>query len=277
MINILTKQIKQKKSCLCVGLDTDINKIPHFLLNEKYPLFEFNKAIVDVTSDYCIAYKVNVAFYEALGSYGWEQLELTADYIKTNYPYLFLIADAKRGDIGNTSEQYAKAFFENLPFDAITISPYMGYDSIAPFLKYDNKVVILLALTSNKGAEDFQLLKLENNRFLFEHVLLTSKKWSNPDKIFYVVGATKAEYLQKVRSIIPENFILVPGIGAQGGNLEEVIKYGINSNFGIMINSSRSIIYASNNTDFEIKARDEAQKLSLEIYELSKRYFNFEL
>lgn len=267
----ILEQIKLKKSFLCVGLDSDINKIPEFLLNEPDPVFEFNKKIIETTKDYSIAYKPNLAFYESRGKEGWESLEKTVNYIKTNYPELFVIADAKRGDIGNTSKMYAKAFLENMPFDAITVAPYMGSDSVTPFLSYPGKWVILLALTSNKGAFDFQFIE-ENTSGdkLFEKVLSTSKEWGTKENMMYVVGATKADMLAEIRKIIPDHFLLVPGIGAQGGSLEEVVKHGINSTCGLIVNASRSIIFADNTLEFTSKACEEAKKLQSQMELLLK-------
>lgn len=256
----LHEQIQQKKSFLCVGLDVDLNKIPQHLLATEDPIFEFNKAIIDATHDLCVSFKPNTAFYEAYGIKGWKSLEKTINYINENYPEIFTIADAKRGDIGNTSSMYAKAFFEDLAFDSVTVAPYMGKDSVEPFLAFENKHTILLALTSNEGAFDFQT-KSVDGRELYKTVLETSTKWKNADNLMYVVGATKAEYLTDIRQIVPNAFLLVPGVGAQGGSLEEVCKYGMNSHVGLLINSSRGIIYASNGTDFAEAARNEALKL----------------
>lgn len=267
----LFEQIKKKKSFLCVGLDTDINKIPQHLLKEEDPMFAFNKAIVDATNSYCIAYKPNIAFYESMGTKGWVSLEKTVDYIKSNYPEIFVIADAKRGDIGNTSSMYAKAFLDSMQFDSITVAPYMGEDSVTPFLQYDNKWVILLALTSNKGAFDFQFFKSEEEGCtLYEKVLTKSQEWGNKDNMMYVVGATKAEMLEGIRKIIPEHFLLVPGVGAQGGSLEEVVKYGINSHCGLIVNSSRGIIYASKEDDFAEQSASKAKELQLQMESLLK-------
>ena len=258
----LLNQIKSKKSFLCIGLDTDIKKIPKFLLDSDDPIFNFNKKIIDATNKYCIAYKPNIAFYESQGLKGWKALEQTIDYINTNYPEIFTIADAKRGDIGNTSSMYAKAYFETLNFDSITISPYMGKDSVEPFLEYKNKHTILLALTSNIGAFDFQTKNVgKNSNQLYEEVIKTSTSWKNSDQLMYVIGATKATYLKKIRKIIPNNFLLIPGIGAQRGNLNDVCDNGMNQEVGLLINSSRSIIYASNDTKFEIDAAKSAQEI----------------
>lgn len=263
-------QIKKKNSFLCVGLDTDMNKIPRHLLKSDDPIFEFNKQIIDATLDYCVAYKPNLAFYEALGSRGLESLEKTMEYIPKD---VFTIADAKRGDIGNTSSLYARAFFEQMDFDSITVAPYMGEDSVKPFLTYAGKWVILLALTSNKGSKDFQDLKIEGtSNKLFEEVLKTSQRWGNPENIMYVVGATKSEKLKEIRKIVPDHFLLVPGVGAQGGSLEEVAKYGMNSDCGLLVNSSRGIIYASSDQDFAAKAREESKKLQQEMKRHLDRY-----
>ena len=256
----LVDQIHKKQSFLCIGLDTDLEKIPAFLLEEEDPLFSFNKAIIDATHHLCVAYKPNIAFYEAYGINGWKSLEKTIAYLNANYPEIFTIADAKRGDIGNTSTRYAKAFFETLNFDSLTIAPYMGRDSVEPFLDFEGKHTILLALTSNKGAFDFQTLKA-NGHELYKKVLETSKEYKNSENLMYVVGATKAEFLQEIRQIVPDNFLLVPGVGAQGGNLEEVCRYGINGQVGLLINSSRGIIYASKEKDFAEAATKEAEKM----------------
>lgn len=264
------ENIQRKKSFLCVGLDTDVNKIPEHLFDESDDaIFEFNKRIIDATADYCVAYKPNLAFYESIGLEGWEVLERTVEYIRTNYPDQFIIADAKRGDIGNTSAMYARTFFGNMNFDAVTVAPYMGEDSVSPFLTYENKWVILLALTSNKGAFDFQFMTEDSER-LFEKVLKTSQKWGNDDNMMYVVGATKAEMLADIRKIAPNHFLLVPGVGAQGGSLQEVAKYGMNSTCGLLVNSSRQIIYASSEADFAEAARVEAVKVQQEMEDLLK-------
>lgn len=257
----LFNQITKKQSFLCVGLDTDINKIPEHLLDTNDPIYEFNKAIIDATAKYCVAYKPNLAFYEAEGLDGWLAFEKTVAYIKQRYPDLFLIADAKRGDIGNTSEMYARSFFDKLRMDAITVAPYMGEDSVRPFLSHSNKWVVLLALTSNKGSGDFQLIEDANGERLFEKVLRISKEWATDEQMMYVVGATQGKLLARVREIVPSHFLLVPGIGAQGGSLEEVCKFGMNSSCGILVNSSRGIIYADNSEDFAKFAKEEAQKL----------------
>jgi len=263
----LFENITRKKSFLCVGLDTDIDKIPEYLFDvTEDPIFEFNKAIIDATADLCVAYKPNLAFYESLGIEGWEVLERTVDYIRENYPDQFIIADAKRGDIGNTSAMYARTFFGNMEFDSVTVAPYMGEDSVTPFLTYEGKWVTLLALTSNKGAFDFQFMKdTETGERLFEKVLKTSLNWGTDENIMYVVGATKAEMLTDIRAIIPNHFLLVPGVGAQGGSLQEVAKYGLNSTCGLLVNSSRQIIYASSEADYAVAARVEAQKVQSEM------------
>ena len=260
----LIAQIKEKKSFLCIGLDVDLDKIPSHLLQEEDPIFEFNKAIIDATHQLCVAYKPNTAFYEAYGIKGWKSLEKTIQYLNKNYPEIFTIADAKRGDIGNTSTMYAKAFFEDLAFDSVTVAPYMGKDSVEPFLAFKNKHTIMLALTSNTGAFDFQTKKIDEKE-LYKQVLETSKNWKNSENLMYVVGATKAEYFREIRKIVPNSFLLVPGIGAQGGSLQDVCKYGLSKNIGLLINSSRGIIYASKNEDFAIKASEKAQELQLEM------------
>ncbi len=260
----LIDQIRIKKSFLCVGLDVDLDKIPKHLLTLEDPIFEFNKAIIDATYDLVVSYKPNTAFYEAYGLKGWTSLQKTIDYINEKYPDIFTIADAKRGDIGNTSSMYAKAFFEDLKFDSVTVAPYMGKDSVEPFLAFENKHTIMLALTSNEGAFDFQTLQT-NQQELYKQVLETSKTWKNSSNLMYVVGATKAEYFTEVRKIVPYSFLLVPGVGAQGGSLSEVCKYGMNDSIGLLINSSRGIIYASNGTDFALKAREEALKMQQEM------------
>ena len=263
----LIEQIQQKKSFLCIGLDVDLIKIPQHLLATDDPIFEFNKAIIDATHDLCVSYKPNTAFYEAYGLKGWQSLQKTIEFINENYPEIFTIADAKRGDIGNTSAMYAKAFLEDLNFDSVTVAPYMGKDSVEPFLAFENKHTILLALTSNEGAYDFQT-KLSGEKEMYIHVLETSKTWKNSQNLMYVVGATKAEYFTEIRKIVPDSFLLVPGVGAQGGSLQEVCKYGMNANVGLLINSSRGIIYASNGSDFTEKAREEALKLQIEMQEI---------
>lgn len=263
----LFEQIKKKKSFLCVGLDSDIAKIPSHLLEEEDPVFAFNKAIVDATAEVAIAYKPNIAFYECRGVKGWRSLEKTVAYIKENYPEIFTIADAKRGDIGNTSQMYAKAFLETLDFDAITVAPYMGEDSVTPFLQYEGKWVVLLALTSNKGAFDFQFFEQEGER-LYERVLRKSQEWGNDRNMMYVVGATKADMLEGIRKIVPEHFLLVPGVGAQGGSLEEVAKYGMNNHCGLIVNSSRGIIFADKTENFARRAGEEARKLQTDMERL---------
>ncbi|AWM12727.1 orotidine-5'-phosphate decarboxylase [Flavobacterium sediminis] len=266
----LIEQIRSKKSFLCVGLDVDLNKIPSHLLNTEDPIFEFNKAIIDATHDLCVSYKPNTAFYEAYGIKGWQSLQKTIDYINEKYPEIFTIADAKRGDIGNTSTMYAKAFFEDLQFDSVTVAPYMGKDSVEPFLAFENKHTILLALTSNEGAFDFQTLET-NHKELYKQVLETSKSWKNSQNLMYVVGATKAEYFAEIRKIIPDSFLLVPGVGAQGGNLQDVCQYGMNDTIGLLINSSRGIIYASNGNNFAEKAREEALKLQQQMKQILEK------
>jgi orotidine-5'-phosphate decarboxylase len=261
----LIENIKAKNSFLCIGLDADIEKIPKFLLSEADPLFEFNKQIIDATHDLCISYKPNLAFYESQGAKGFDSLKKTVDYFPKD---LFSIADAKRGDIGNTASLYAKTFFDYFGFDAVTVNPYMGKDSVTPFLAHTNKWTILLALTSNKGAEDFQTNEndeLTNTKHLFEQVLKKSRNWGSSENTMYVVGATKAEMLAEVRKIVPEHFLLVPGVGAQGGSLSEVCKYGMNIDCGLIVNASRSIIYASDQKDFAQKAREEAMKMQKEM------------
>ncbi|MCP4055511.1 MAG: orotidine-5'-phosphate decarboxylase [Mesoflavibacter sp.] len=260
----LIDQIKKKKSFLCVGLDVDLNKIPQHLLQTEDPIFEFNKAIIDATHHLCVAYKPNIAFFEAYGLKGWQALEKTINYLNENHPEIFTIADAKRGDIGNTSTMYAKAFFEDLAFDSVTIAPYMGKDSVEPFLAFKDKHTILLALTSNQGAFDFQT-KLVDGKELYKQVLETSKTYANSESLMYVVGATKAEYLSEIRQIIPNSFLLVPGVGAQGGNLQDVCKYGMTKDVGLLINSSRGIIYASNQEDFAQAAAQKAEVLQKEM------------
>ena len=258
----LINQIKSKRSFLCIGLDTDIKKIPIHLLELEDPIFEFNKQIIDATKDFCVVYKPNIAFYESMGVKGWESLQKTLDYIPKD---IFTIADAKRGDIGNTSNMYARAFFENMNFDSVTVAPYMGSDSVTPFLEFKDKWAIVLALTSNKGGLDFQKTEDKNGKQLFEQVLETSKQWGTDENMMYVVGATRAEQLSEIRAIIPNHFLLVPGVGAQGGNVQDVAKYGMNADCGLLVNSSRGIIYAGNGVDFAEKAKIEAQKLQKEM------------
>ena len=269
----LTQQIHLKKSFLCIGLDVDLTKIPPHLLQLEDPIFEFNKAIIDATHDLCVSYKPNTAFYEAYGIKGWKSLEKTINYINEKYPEIFTIADAKRGDIGNTSSMYAKAFLEDFNFDSVTVAPYMGKDSVEPFLAFENKQTILLALTSNEGAFDFQTLET-NGTALYKHVLETSKSWKNAHNLMYVVGATKAEYFADIRKIVPDSFLLVPGVGAQGGNLQDVCKYGLNDSIGLLINSSRAIIYASSGENYTEKAREEALKIQSEMSEILKEVAN---
>lgn len=254
----LIQEIKAKRSFLCVGLDTDLSKIPSFLLDCEDPIFEFNKRIIDATKDYCVAYKPNIAFYECHGSKGWDSLKKTIDYIPKN---IFTIADAKRGDIGNTSSYYAKTFFEQMDFDSVTVAPYMGVDSVTPFLEFENKWVILLALTSNKGALDFQMTEDANGEKLFEKVIKKSAEWGDASKLMYVVGATRSEGIGEVRSIAPNHFFLVPGVGAQGGSLEDVAKFGWNDDCGLLVNSSRGIIYAGNDENFDQAAKNAALDL----------------
>lgn len=261
----LFENIKKKKSFLCVGLDTDIKKIPEHLLKEEDPIYTFNKAIIDATAAYCVAYKPNAAFYESMGIKGILALEKTIQYIRTNYPDQFVILDAKRGDIGNTSEMYATSAFEHLQAHSVTVAPYMGEDSVTPFLKYDGKWVILLALTSNKGSQDFQLIQDANGERLFEKVLKKSQEWATDEQMMYVIGATQGKMFEDVRKIAPNHFFLVPGIGAQGGSLEEVVKYGMNDQCGLLVNSSRAIIYADNTSDFASVAGREAQKVQQEM------------
>jgi len=263
----LIEQIQLKKTFLCIGLDVDLTKIPPHLLELEDPIFEFNKAIIDATHDLCVSFKPNTAFYEAYGIKGWQSLEKTIQYLNEKHPEIFTIADAKRGDIGNTSSMYAKAFFEDLNFDSVTVAPYMGKDSVEPFLAFENKHAILLALTSNDGAFDFQTQNIDGKE-LYNIVIETSKSWKNSENLMYVVGATKAEYFSEIRKIIPTSFLLVPGVGAQGGSLQEVCKYGMSENVGLLINSSRAIIYASNGTDFASIAREEALKIQLEMKEI---------
>jgi orotidine-5'-phosphate decarboxylase len=257
----LISEIRRKKSVLCVGLDTDLTKIPQHLLGEADPVFAFNKAIIDATAEFAVAFKPNTAFYEAMGLKGWQSLEKTINYLNANYPEQFTIADAKRGDIGNTSKMYAEAFLNQLNFDSVTVAPYMGSDSVQPFLDIPNKWTILLALTSNSGAQDFQFSAVGENEKLYDRVLKTSQNWGTPENLMYVVGATKAAHLKHIRSIAPEHFLLVPGVGAQGGSLEEVLENGLNTDGGLLVNSSRGIIYASSGTDFAEKAREEAKAM----------------
>jgi len=266
----LFNNIVLKNSFLCVGLDSDISKIPSHLLTAEDPIFEFNKQIVDATHQYTVAYKPNTAFYETNGAQGWQTLQKTAEYIRTNYPDIFLIADAKRGDIGNTSLMYAKAFLQNMPFDSVTVAPYMGEDSVMPFLQYNDKWVILLALTSNKGANDFQFMN--NGESLFEKVLRVSQNWGNHQQMMYVVGATQARMLSNIRKIVPEHFLLVPGVGAQGGSLAEVAEFGMNAHCGLLVNSSRAIIYADNSENFAQAAAQNAKEVQEEMKFLLEKF-----
>jgi orotidine-5'-phosphate decarboxylase len=256
--NELFQSIQHQKSFLCVGLDSDVKKIPNYLPRNPDGILSFNQKIIEATLPFAVAYKPNLAFYEALGAPGWEVLKETVDLIPNTH---FKIADAKRGDIGNTADQYAKAFFEDLNFDAITLNPYMGMDSISPFLEYPEKWVIILGLTSNPGSQDFQLTKTADGKYFFEQVLETASKWGSPEKVMFVVGATHPTYFKKVRKIVPDHFLLVPGIGAQGGDLSEVYKYGVNHKVGLLVNSSRSILYASHEENFNISAADQAAAL----------------
>ena len=256
--------IKKKNSFLCVGLDTDLNKIPSHLLKEKDPVFEFNKQIIDATIDFAVAYKPNLAFYECLGPRGLESLQRTMEYLPKD---VFTIADAKRGDIGNTSDMYAKTFFEYYNFDAVTVAPYMGEDSVKSYLSYDNKWAIVLALTSNKGADDFQLRKI-NTGYLFQEVIKKIKTFGTTDNLMFVVGATKAEMMKEIRKLIPDHFLLIPGVGAQGGSLEDVAKYGMNKSCGLLVNASRSILYAGNSYDFTTKAAALAKNMQQEMQKL---------
>ncbi|MEG1615849.1 MAG: orotidine-5'-phosphate decarboxylase [Bacteroidales bacterium] len=261
----LFENIQKKRSFLCVGLDTDIKKIPAHLLNEEDPIFAFNKEIIDATADLCVAYKPNLAFYESLGVKGWIAFEKTVNYIKENYPDQFIIADAKRGDIGNTSEMYARSFFEHMDIDSVTVAPYMGEDSVKPFLVYPDRWVIVLALTSNKGSHDFQLTEDQNGERLFEKVLRVSQNWATEDQMMFVVGATQGKLFEDIRKVAPNHFLLVPGVGAQGGSLEEVAQYGMNDTCGLLVNSSRAIIYADKTEAFAAAARQEALKVQKEM------------
>jgi orotidine-5'-phosphate decarboxylase len=260
----LVAEIRKKKSFLCIGLDVDLAKIPTHLLQEEDPIFAFNKAIIDATHHLCVAYKPHTAFYEAYGLKGWESLQKTIKYLNKKHPEIYTIADAKRGDIGNTSTMYAKAFFEDLAFDSVTVAPYMGKDSVEPFLAFKDKHTILLALTSNEGAFDFQTKEI-NEKEVYKHVLETSKSWKNSKNLMYVVGATKAKYFKEIRKIVPTSFLLVPGVGAQGGNLQDVCKYGLSENIGLLINSSRGIIYASNDENFANASAKKATELQLQM------------
>lgn len=268
----LFEQVKKKQSFLCVGLDTDIKKIPGHLLETEDPIYEFNKAIIDATAPYCVAYKPNLAFYESEGTTGWMSLEKTVAYIRQCYPDQFVIADAKRGDIGNTSEMYARSFFDEMKADAVTVAPYMGADSVKPFLIHPERWVILLALTSNEGSLDFQLTADANGERLFEKVLRVSREWATPEQMMYVVGATRGKLFEDVRKIVPDHFLLVPGVGAQGGSLEEVCRHGMNKECGLLVNSSRAIIYADQGDEFARAAGDEAAKLQTEMKEMLNKY-----
>ena len=268
----LFAQIQKKQSFLCVGLDTDIKKIPEHLLDAEDPIYEFNKAIIDATASCCVAYKPNLAFYESEGMKGWMAFEKTVAYISQRYPDQFIIADAKRGDIGNTSEMYARTFFDEVKVNAVTVAPYMGEDSVKPFLIYPERWVILLALTSNKGSNDFQLTEDRTGERLFEKVLRVSQQWATDEQMMYVVGATQGKLFEDVRKIIPGHFLLVPGIGAQGGSLEEVCRYGMNKSCGLLVNSSRGIIYADSSEDFAYIAGQEARKLQQKMREMLEKY-----
>ena len=268
----LVNNIKNKRSFLCVGLDPDINKLPEHIKKLDNPIFEFNKAIIDATAPYAVAFKPNLAFYESLGTEGYKAFEDTVKYIKENYPDQFIIADAKRGDIGNTSKMYARSFFELMDVDAVTVAPYMGEDSVTPFLGYDGKWVVLLALTSNKGSQDFQMIADKNGHRVFERVVKRSQQWATPVNMMYVVGATQGELFKDIRAIAPRHFLLVPGVGAQGGSLEEVAHYGMNDECGLLVNSSRGIIYASNGEDFAEAAGKEAKKLADQMAGLLEKY-----
>ena len=268
----LVNQIKTKRTFLCVGLDTDLKKVPQHILKEEDPIFSFNKAIIDATADYCVAYKPNLAFYEAFGVKGLMAFEKTVKYLKENYPNHFIVADAKRGDIGNTSAMYARTFFEEYDVDSLTVAPYMGEDSVTPFLGYDGKWVIVLALTSNKGSHDFQLTEDKDGERLFEKVLNTSANWGSKDNMMYVVGATQGKMFEDIRRIVPDHFLLVPGVGAQGGSLEEVCRYGMNKECGLLVNSSRGIIYAANDETFAQTAAEKAKELMEQMDAELKKY-----
>lgn len=270
----LFQQIQKKQSFLCVGLDTDLEKIPEYLLDNDDPIYAFNKSIIDATAPYCVAYKPNIAFYEAAGQKGWIAFEKTVAYIKQRYPDQFIIADAKRCDIGNTAEMYARFYFDAMKVDAVTVSPYMGEDSVKPFLLYPQNHVILLALTSNKGAHDFQLTEDRNGERLFEKVLRISQTWASNEQMMYVVGATQGRLFEDVRKIVPHHFLLVPGIGAQGGSLEEVCKYGMNNRCGLLVNSSRAILYADSTEDFANAACEEAKKLQQQMSIMLAKYLD---
>jgi orotidine-5'-phosphate decarboxylase len=261
----LIAQIEKKKSVLCVGLDTDLNKIPEHLLSEPDPIFAFNKAIIDATADFAVAYKPNIAFYESMGVKGWESLGKTIDYLNESYPEVFTIADAKRGDIGNTSKMYAEAFFSAMAFDSVTVAPYMGVDSVSPFLAFEDKWVILLALTSNQGAFDFQLTENTDGEALFETVVKKAQEWATPEQLMFVLGATKTEFLERVRKAAPDSFFLVPGVGAQGGSLEDVLTKATNKDYGVLVNSTRGIVYQSKDRDFAEAARGAALELQQEM------------
>lgn len=264
----LFRLIQKKRSFLCVGLDTDLKRIPSFLYKEKDPVFAFNRQIVDATLPYAVAYKPNLAFYESLGAEGWDSLRKTVEYIRSKNEPVFLIADAKRGDISNTSAMYARTFFETLDFDAVTLSPYMGFDTVAPFLKYANKWSVILGLTSNESAQDFQYFEESSGEHLYEKVLRTAKHWGSSEQIMFVVGATKPEAFRSIRNIVPDHFLLVPGIGTQGGSLKAVAQYGLNNHCGLLVNVSRSIIYASNETDFAVNAAGKAKNLQQQMEQL---------
>lgn len=266
----LIKEIKGKQTFLCVGLDTDIKKIPQHLLHEEDPIYSFNRAIIDATAPYCVAYKPNLAFYECDGLNGWKSLDKTIHYLRENYPHHLIIADAKRGDIGNTSKMYARCFFEEMGVDALTVAPYMGEDSVTPFLEYPDKWVILLALTSNKGSHDFQLTEDATGERLFEKVLRQSQQWADADRMMYVVGATQGKLFEDIRKVVPEHFLLVPGIGAQGGSLEEVCKYGLTKDCGLIVNSSRAIIFADSTERFAEVAAEKAKEVQQQMAELLK-------
>jgi orotidine-5'-phosphate decarboxylase len=270
--NELFTHIQEKRSFLCVGLDTDLKKIPEHLLSSEDPAFEFNRAIIDATAPYTVAYKPNAAFYEALGTEGWKTLFKTVDYIRKNYPDTFIIADAKLGDIGNTSKMYAQAFFERMDVDGVTLAPYMGKDTVAPFLEYDNRWAVVLALTSNGSAADFELSKLADGRFVFEQVLEKASSWGNVDNTMFVVGATQAAMLSDIRKIVPDHFLLVPGVGAQGGSLEDVARYGMNSRCGLLVNSSRAIIYADKSENFAKVAGECARQMQQDMDRLLSEF-----
>lgn len=268
----LVDNIRSKKSFLCVGLDPDLDKMPPHILETEDPIFEFNKAIIDATAPYAVAYKPNLAFYETQGAAGWRSFEKTVGYLRTNYPDQFIIADAKRGDIGNTSKMYARSFFEHTGVDALTVAPYMGQDSVTPFLEYPGKWVVLLALTSNRGSQDFQMITDKNDHYVFERVIKRSLHWGNPTNLMFVVGATQGSLFEKVRAVAPRSFLLVPGVGAQGGSLEDVARYGMIDECGLLVNSSRGIIYASKGTDFAEAAGREAARLAGQMEQLLKQY-----